>query len=199
MNKTQECDHQWTDYGTLESGDNPRIEIEVCVRCGVQRKKQPQRSEPWKMADGFYSPPKPPKRTAVDALKHALAATDAANCSLLALVSVFRMHPDVPEKLKKMASKELTNSQRGAYLIEQLRELRQQLAAEREKVHRCEVIHQHRETIELLKEQVKTLVELLRQAKRHVARRIGEGTTNDSNTALKLTHSIDAALAILEY
>jgi hypothetical protein len=38
--RPQECDHQWTDYGTLKSGDNPTIEIEVCVRCGVQRKKE---------------------------------------------------------------------------------------------------------------------------------------------------------------
>lgn len=34
------CEHQWTDYGMLKSGDSPSIEIEACARCGVQRKKQ---------------------------------------------------------------------------------------------------------------------------------------------------------------
>jgi hypothetical protein len=38
--------------------------------------------------------------------------------------------------------------------IEENKLLSQQLAAEREKVHRCKVIHRHRETIELLKEQL---------------------------------------------
>jgi hypothetical protein len=47
--------------------------------------------------------------------------------------------------------------------------LKQQLAAEREKVHRCEVIHRHRETIELFKDQRMLLVEALKriQAFRH--------------------------------
>jgi len=37
------------------------------------------------------------------------------------------------------------------------------LAIDRDKVHRCEVIHRHRDTIELLKDQVKMLVEALQQ------------------------------------
>jgi hypothetical protein len=32
------CDHQWRAHGTLQSGDNPQIEIEACILCGVQRK-----------------------------------------------------------------------------------------------------------------------------------------------------------------
>lgn len=38
-------------------------------------------------------------------------------------------------------------------------ETERQLAAERDKVHRCEVIHRHRETIELLKDREKSLVD----------------------------------------
>ncbi len=33
------CHHLWTFYGTLKSGDNPKLEIETCINCGVQRKK----------------------------------------------------------------------------------------------------------------------------------------------------------------
>jgi hypothetical protein len=58
----KECDHQWTDNGTLQSGNNPRIEIEACVRCGVQRKKvseQPQESAiPGWNVDGTKRPTK---------------------------------------------------------------------------------------------------------------------------------------------
>lgn len=34
------CDHHWIDYGVLKSGNNPALQIEACLRCGVQRKKQ---------------------------------------------------------------------------------------------------------------------------------------------------------------
>jgi hypothetical protein len=47
----KECEHQWTNYGTLKVGDNPSIEIEACVRCGVQRKKA---SEQPKMIDEVH-------------------------------------------------------------------------------------------------------------------------------------------------
>lgn len=50
-----ECDHQWADYGTLKSGDNPKLEIEACIRCGVQRKKQPPATEQeWRVVKKDY-------------------------------------------------------------------------------------------------------------------------------------------------
>ncbi len=41
----ERCHHQWIDYGTLTLEGNPKLYIESCVRCGVQRKKRQPKSE----------------------------------------------------------------------------------------------------------------------------------------------------------
>lgn len=41
LRHASECDHQWVYYGTLKMPEQgPPIEIEQCIFCGVQRKKQ---------------------------------------------------------------------------------------------------------------------------------------------------------------
>jgi hypothetical protein len=61
-----------------------RDHVEDQTRTIESRAAQPQRSEPWKMADGFYSPPKPPKRDKVSRLADALSHVQIESAKQLA-------------------------------------------------------------------------------------------------------------------